>query len=1775
MKIDDLSVEIDPEPEFDDDGYTSLDSPAEDEEAFEGLLDSGLSEEEAQEAVDYMRPLSEDEAATLEEHPELEGLTRVDDALHDQWLGQRADEGKKAMDRVLQDASYGEGHMNDEEKMERRDTDDHTTGSDDSGFGFRRAFRKIRRGVGKVASSPFKLARKFVPSRDAAKARLVKNLYRKLWFEHANWLAVQDKNTGVPLKTRAEYEQVAKLWARGEIAKQRLPMKYAVDPSTVVGADIMGADVVGTWWNPFSWFQSQVNVVVNNTKDQRADQAPDEQASQVQQPGDMSTDVQDPGAQAPQGDGSDQAGWNGVRQAHGQHDPVADSLGAFAAHVLGKDLPARDNPSVDAIVRGLVAKLRAGQAISPGEVGLLSSAAREGNEGARRVVAVLRARGAVVSGDDSGLDPWMYKLNPTYWIASKRKQEFIDKEKKAWKENAGLREQLAKQQSDLDAAERAARAAEAVEQARAQSADTEAKLRAIAASLKGDVAGVFVGHEKPTAISKIVLDALEETGKREAAGKLYAKIRGGQALSKAELSEARQIAQVVGKVRVVHGDLLDDSEKQEAADVQGAFVGACAIGAITVALDQNLKQQKAADYLAQRLASGKGLQQEERDGLARVLRGQQKLSKFTASLVSGRSLVGCPRSWTRGALVGAARAMSDEDKQMLSAIVKLAKVGNPRAQKALALLRKTGEISGESSSCGFGLKKLFHYATAPVWLPAKGIYKGEQALFGSKKGSSPEQVRLNRLRAAQKRAAAASARARAADSQNEAEYRAQQAIAAAADAEADAADAEATAKEQAMKTAEVEAAPGLQAESADASDDASQGAFVGGWTSRLAEGTRGSKAVSVAGEDSPAGQKVRGAAVVYKRAKAGDKKAVKAVEAMVARAKAGDQQALRDVNAMKAARIAVEARKWAREQEPSETYRRAKAGDRRAKLAVKALVKKAKEGDQQALRDVEAMKAERLAATERLKARKAQRRELAAKVREARRARVVAYQKRLEAGAAERLARMSRKRELRKLAAVEKKASAGHPRARAFVARQVEASKKGDKRACARVQAMKLGRAERLHQQASRSSSRSERRNMRDARYLARGILANKPGALRQYEVIRAAAAQGNPNAKRGLERVELQLAILRTIQTGVVVLPKTKEKHGKPVPGTPQFAAARKQVEKAREEARAGTATREELVAKARLAKEIGDPASAGSLAQASASAPSATEGVKQAAGRVAASQAGNPEARASLDKDLAAARGSDPDAINRLGQVAAAKTVAAVEAGQPVPQPMRDAINLQERARADDPAAQATLQRVSEAATAPNPSPEATTAAAYATGASALASALASKPTARRELMEKVNEPVPPAEQSAALTELSAIVQKTSDGTVTAEEGERGIQLAMRMHQPRVAAKISAQAPPLDVDPMSSLPDQPLPPIDGLWGLVKATLRALTFSTPDPIGNYREGVAARSKTPAAASESSGWSPFAFFARAKPVLPALAMLSAPVTATAAVVNVARGRKAPPAAKPTPAAPAAPAPAAVATEKTEESEIPTASAGDDDAFKNLVAAALKSRKISQRDLDKAVDANPASRTNPTARKALAEQVRKFLEERKVVVSGESTPVKQTSYMRNKRIFDYTADPVGSADAYLKEWSAISHKAYLGDQDAAKKRDVLREIRDDIHKAALTNMKNAIVFMYRIGGKTLFNPDDNNSEAYKKWVAAHPLFGYLYREVKVSGEESPTGDVKVFRVLVTQALQDKKMSRDDFNKTVAANLPPTATRDERTLAAARVLRFLEKRGVRVG
>ena len=1570
--IDTALQPIDDDPGFDDKGSTALLTPetddaseeTEDDAAFQGLREAGLSPGEAQRTVDTMRPLDDEEADILATTPGLDRLTKVDDPERQQWLRAVAKEGGKGMDHVLDDATYGETTMNrNEERMEREDVD--STGS------WWKHLNPISqlKSAAKLATYPMRklgsLAMHFVPGRDAGKATIVRNTYKKLWYEHANWLAQQDVNAGLPLKPRANYEYVAKLWAKDQLTRYNLPVSLATDSSGGSPASrkaqldhmILGSEGMGAWFWPFSWFQKSSTTVINNTADKRADTPPDGQQDasapqyqNVQPPmNDGSSQMPsnygpppgygspsdygpppgyDPSADSNQGD--HMLGWNSFVKTRLAGVFGSDSLKGHVTQVLGHDSgaaqPAKNNPHAETIVKMIALKLKTGKAIGPGELGLLSSAAKEGNVSAQQVIAVLKARGAVVSGDSSGLDPWMYKLNPSYWFASSKKKEFITAERKGWKENAALQKQLAKQQVDLDAAEKAAQAEQAVEASKAQAVKTEARLKEIQATLKGQMSGSFVGHEKNLEISQVVVNALDKAGKKESAGRLYGKIKSGQSLDKNELHEARQITKIIGRMKVVHGDLINNSD--ETLAMHGAFVGACVLGAIDAARAQNARDHKLAVNLSQKIANGQPVTRPERQALIQTLKSQTKLRGFTKSLVSGRAFVGCKqaKTWTKGAFVGAAKAMSDEDKKMLAVIVKLAKVGNPRAQKALIALRQSGEISGDSM--GLSVGKFFHYATAPIWLPAKGIYKGEQALFGQKGGGgSPEQQRLAMIAAAAKRRQAAEARAAAADAQSEAEQRAQLAIANAADAEADAKDAEALAKEEAMKTKEVQADPSSLAKADDES-----GEFCGSWVGFVGKGTRDAKIVVAANQNTPIGIKIRAGNRLYKKAKAGDPKSIAAIQAMTAKANAGDPQALRDVNAIKAGKA----------------FQASKKRAQRKQAAVAA---------------------------------REQRKKAAVANREARRLKVVAFQKAYESRLANKACRMQRTHELKKHWKVERMAAAGNPKAKAYVKKQVVLANQGDKKAKARVQAMQQGRLIRQKVRTPRDI-----RNMKEAERFARGLAKNNPKTIRQYEILKAAANNGNPNAIRAIDRIMLAAMVVSTINTGVVA---TTHKGKKGAKRDAAIRNAQKQVASAKRKAATRTASREELAAGAKAAHALGDNATAGRLAQQAASAPSATETIKKKAATVAAAEAGNPEAKSELAANLADAKKGEVGGIKEIGKTMAVDTADKIEKGEPIPQTMKDAIALNERIKAHDPVATQMAKEITEQATSPDPSPDATMAAGALVGAQIMDKSLAAKPKAKAELMAQVAPPIPEEERAAATAEVAEIMSKANAGTVTAAEGQRGVALAMRMGKPKIAAEISAKAPPPEENefPLSSLPDQPLPPITGALSLLKESVKALAFATPNPIANYREGVASRGGIPLENLPTvMGWSAFDSFAK-KISLPGLAMMSLPVMAITAVTSLFKKPKeqkivvqmvAPPA---TPAAPAA----TTATAKA-------AGMGADN-FQDLVAAALKSKKMSKDDFNKAVKANLPANADDDTKKASGLQLLDYLKSKNVTVGG--------------------------------------------------------------------------------------------------------------------------------------------------------------------------------------
>jgi hypothetical protein len=203
------------------------------------------------------------------------------------------------------------------------------------------------------------------------------------------------------------------------------------------------------------------------------------------------------------------------------------------------------------------------------------------------------------------------------------------------------------------------------------------------------------------------------------------------------------------------------------------------------------------------------------------------------------------------------------------------------------------------------------------------------------------------------------------------------------------------------------------------------------------------------------------------------------------------------------------------------------------------------------------------------------------------------------------LSRHSRKGELKRYSRIEKKSAQGNPKYQKYVARQVALAKKGDKKALARAQAMKLTRMVRLN-----SKTAADRRCLSQGNKLAKGVLKKNPKSIRQYRQLQAAAGKGNPHAKKILAGAGLSAAVLATVATGRVTFPKKNI--------SKQKAALAKKVDESRRKARAGKITKEEAEAGARAAKQLGDKQAEAYLSQAAQKAspvpPTAKPGAKPA---------------------------------------------------------------------------------------------------------------------------------------------------------------------------------------------------------------------------------------------------------------------------------------------------------------------------------------------------------------------------------------------------------------------------------------------------------------------------------------------------------------------------------------------------------------------------------
>jgi hypothetical protein len=170
-----------------------------------------------------------------------------------------------------------------------------------------------------------------------------------------------------------------------------------------------------------------------------------------------------------------------------------------------------------------------------------------------------------------------------------------------------------------------------------------------------------------------------------------------------------------------------------------------------------------------------------------------------------------------------------------------------------------------------------------------------------------------------------------------------------------------------------------------------------------------------------------------------------------------------------------------------------------------------------------------------------------------------------------------------------------------------------------------------------------------------------------------------------------------------------------------------------------------------------------------------------------------------------------------------------------------------------------------------------------------------------------------------------------------------------------------------------------------------LKETIKAFTFSTRDPLGNYRGGIAARSKTKELVEpvSSSGWSPFAFFKRMAPFITPIAASTAAASSLTTLFTGMKQKKGAPAPAPAPA-PAAPAPVQTVTKPTEEA---SSSGADGRDFKQIIVDALQSKKISKKDFNQAVTTNVGPSAAQSVKTASGEKILSFLKSKGVKVES--------------------------------------------------------------------------------------------------------------------------------------------------------------------------------------
>lgn len=482
-----------------------------------------------------------------------------------------------------------------------------------------------------------------------------------------------------------------------------------------------------------------------------------------------------------------------------------------------------------------------------------------------------------------GIDPFLYKLNPAYWLKNSRQRRFIDAEKQAEQDASDQAKYLKKRSADLKYGEQAAAAKQKADDITKQNWAAEARLKELEGSLTGD-----------STMGALVSAAVGKMQRNSKFASYFAnKITSGQAL---DVDDVKAFKQLLSS----HDKLHKFAKKVTGVDVAG--------------VGYHERPEPKSDLIGETAQEILG---EDRAEILGAGAAKTKVPKAKAPPKIDK------KTWAQMAALGATDpkklnamaaqngiVMTPTQKKYLKSMVLLTRqqLGKTMIRNGVPAAAVQGDFLGSWGGFAKAVgRTTWAAATLPFTAAAFSYHQIKNAAFpGSSPPNNPVVAANARRLAALQRRQKALAAMQVAQSQYDAQQAAAQAEQDATEQEQATADAQQAAQEEQYATPDNE--PGDSAGvGASAVEDKIRGSFTGEWVEGIAD-PKIKAIVKKAGETSVIGSKIRSGARIYSAAMRGDAKAKKAIKNVSAKAKKGNLQAKADYHAIKAGKIAVDAR---------------------------------------------------------------------------------------------------------------------------------------------------------------------------------------------------------------------------------------------------------------------------------------------------------------------------------------------------------------------------------------------------------------------------------------------------------------------------------------------------------------------------------------------------------------------------------------------------------------------------------------------------------------------------------------------------------------------------------------------------------------------------------------------------------------------------------------------------------------------------------------------------